>query len=348
MTASPAHVLDLARQRILVTGSAGFIGFSLTLSLLEQGFEVFSFDSINDYYSVELKHRRLKVLGGNKYHHFTQGFLESKADLRACFENAKPDIVVNLAAQAGVRYSISNPQAYIDSNISGFQNILDLCVEYKVKNLVYASSSSVYGMNGSIPFSEQDGVNHPMSMYAATKKANEMVAHSYSNIHSLPTTGLRFFTVYGPWGRPDMAMYLFADAILTGRPIKVFNNGNMRRDFTYVNDIVNGITGAMKRVPQWNENWDSKEADPSQSRAPYRIYNLGNNKPADLLYMIGLIEKELGKEAIKEFMPIQPGDVPESYANIDLAKRDLGFSPATSLEKGVHEFITWFKSYQNA
>ena len=343
---STAHLLDLAKQRILITGSAGFIGFHLTLSLLEQGFEVWSYDAINDYYAVELKHARLKVLGGNKYHQFTQGNLESEAELRACFEAARPDIVVNLAAQAGVRYSIENPKAYIDSNLVGFQNILDMCVEFKVKNLVYASSSSVYGMNATIPFSESNPVGHPMSLYAATKKANELMAHSCSNIHGLPTTGLRFFTVYGPWGRPDMAMFIFAESILAGTPIKVFNNGNMRRDFTYVDDIVHGITQAMKRVPQPDPDWDGQTADPATSRAPWRVYNLGNNKPCDLLYMIGIIEKELGIEAIKNLLPLQPGDVPESFADIDLAKRDLDFSPKTSIEQGIHEFISWFKKYK--
>lgn len=348
MSANPSTpFLDLSTQRILVTGSAGFIGFHLTLSLLEQGFEVWTYDAINDYYDVSLKHRRLEILGGNKYHQFTQGQLENVQDLRALFEKAKPDIVVNLAAQAGVRYSISNPKAYIDSNIVGFQNIIDLCVEYKVKNFVYASSSSVYGMNTSIPFSEHDAVSHPMSLYAATKKANEVVAHSYSNIHGLPTTGLRFFTAYGPWGRPDMAMFIFADSIVNGKPIKVFNNGNMRRDFTYIDDIVFGITQAMRRIPAYDPGWDGNKADPADSRAPWRVYNLGNNKPSDLLYMIGLIEKELGREAIKEFMPLQPGDVPESYANIDLAKRDLGFTPKTTIEQGVHEFVSWLKKYKD-
>lgn len=339
--------LELEKSKIIVTGSAGFIGFHLTRALLDMGLEVWTYDSVNDYYSVELKEKRLDVLSTYEKHHFVRGYLEDKNALKVLFEEVKPHIVVNLAAQAGVRYSISNPKAYINSNIVGFQNILDLCVEYKVKNLVYASSSSVYGMNGSIPFSEHDPVEHPLSLYAATKKANELLAHCYSNIHGLPTTGLRFFTVYGPWGRPDMAMYLFAEAILAGKPIKVFNQGNMRRDFTYVDDIVHGIIQSMKHVPGTDKDWDTVKADSASSRVPWRIYNLGNNKPSDLLYMIGLIEKELGKEAIKDLMPIQPGDVPESYANIDLAKRDLDFLPKTSIEQGVKNFISWFKDYKN-
>lgn len=338
-------MLDLSAQRILVTGSAGFIGFHLTRTLLELGFEVWSIDSINDYYSVALKQDRLKILGGNKYHQFTRAQLEDKPALAQIFDRAKPDIVVHLAAQAGVRYSLTHPQAYIDSNIQGFQNILDECNRAKVKHLVYASSSSVYGANATIPFSEEDPVQHPLSLYAATKKANELMAHSYSNIYGMPTTGLRFFTAYGPWGRPDMAMFLFAKAILANEPIKVFNNGQMRRDFTYIDDIVHGVMEAMKRPPQPDENWDAKTPNPSCSRAPWRIYNLGNNKPCDLMYLIGLIEKELGREATKTFLPLQTGDVPEACARIDLAQRDLNFKPKTTIETGIHEFIGWYKEY---
>lgn len=341
--------IDLSQERIVVTGSAGFIGFHLTRTLLEQGHAVWSFDSINDYYSVSLKEDRLKSLGGNKYHTFRKGHLENRADVAALFADAKPTIVVNLAAQAGVRYSLTNPQAYIDSNLQGFTNILEECKTAKVKHLVYASSSSVYGANTKMPFSEGDAVEHPLSLYAATKKANELMAHSYSNIYALPTTGLRFFTVYGPWGRPDMAMFLFAKAIMEGKPIDVFNNGNMRRDFTYIDDIVAGIIGAMTHPPaNNNSNWDPQIADPSFSRVPWRVYNLGNNKPNDLMYVIGLIEKALGRDAIKNLLPMQAGDVPETYADIDRAHRDFGFTPKTSVEDGVQEFITWFRQYYKA
>lgn len=345
---SPQAGLDLSAQRILVTGSAGFIGFHLTRTLLEQGYEVWSLDCINDYYDVELKKERLAILGGNKYHQFTQCRLEDRAALDDLMLRARPDIVVHLAAQAGVRYSITNPQAYIDSNIQGFQNILDASQKSGVRNFVYASSSSVYGANATIPFSEEDPVQHPLSLYAATKKSNELTAHSYSNIFGLPTTGLRFFTAYGPWGRPDMAMFLFAKAIVAGEPINVFNNGVMRRDFTYVDDIVHGIIQAMKNPAQPDPDWNAMTPNPASSRAPWRIYNLGNNKPCDLLYMIGLIEKELGRAAIKNLMPLQPGDVPEACARIDLAQRDLDFQPKTSIEDGIREFIGWFKSYHNA
>ncbi|HEY8190068.1 MAG TPA: NAD-dependent epimerase [Micavibrio sp.] len=339
--------LDLARQRIVVTGSAGFIGFHVTRALLEQDLEIFSFDAVNDYYSVELKRARLKALGGNKNHHFRQGRLENKADVETLFAEARPDIVVHLAAQAGVRYSMTHPQAYIDSNIQGFANILEECKKAGVRHLVYASSSSVYGGNAKLPFSESDAVEHPLSLYAATKKANELMAHSYSNIFGLPTTGLRFFTAYGPWGRPDMAMFLFAKAITEGNPIDVFNHGDMRRDFTYIDDIVSGVIAAMIHPPAANESWDAAKADPATSRAPWTVYNLGNNKPSNLMDVIGLIEKELGRKAKKNLLPLQPGDVPETCADISRAQRDLGFSPRTPVEEGLKEFISWYKSYFN-
>lgn len=337
--------LDLSNQRIVVTGSAGFIGFHVTRALLEQGHAVWSFDCINDYYSVSLKEARLKALGGNKYHTFRKGHLENAGDVAALFADAKPDVVIHLAAQAGVRYSLTNPQAYIDSNIQGFTHILEESRKANIKHLVYASSSSVYGANGALPFSEGDAVSHPMSLYAATKKANEMMAHSHSNIYGLPTTGLRFFTVYGPWGRPDMAMFLFANAILKGQPIDVFNHGKMRRDFTFIDDIVSGILGVAQHPPEPSNDWDPVKADPSFSRVPWRVYNLGNNKPADLMYVIGLIEKELGREAVKNLLPLQAGDVPETCANIDRAKADFGFAPKTPIEQGIKEFITWFRGY---
>lgn len=338
-------MMDLAGKRIVVTGSAGFIGYHLTRTLLEQGHAVWGFDNVNDYYAVSLKESRLAALGGNKHHNFRKGSLENAADVAALFAEAKPDIVIHLAAQAGVRYSLTNPQAYIDSNLTGFTNILEESRKGNVEHLVYASSSSVYGANTSMPFSETDNVSHPLSLYAATKKANELMAHSYSNIYGLPTTGLRFFTVYGPWGRPDMAMFLFADAIRQGKPINVFNNGDMRRDFTYVDDIVAGVIGAAKIVPAANQNWDGKNADPSSSRVPWSVYNLGNNRPENLLHVISLIEKALGREAVKNMMPLQPGDVPETCANIDRAQRDFGFTPKTSVEDGIARFIEWYKGY---
>lgn len=336
---------NFINQRIIVTGTAGFIGSTLTRALLEQGHEIWGFDNINDYYAVSLKEDRLKTLSDHPHHHFRKGSLESAADVAALFNDAKPDIVIHLAAQAGVRYSLTNPKAYIDSNIQGFTNILEESRKAQVKHLVYASSSSVYGANTSMPFSETDSVNHPLSLYAATKKANEVMAHSYSNIYGLPTTGLRFFTVYGPWGRPDMAMFLFANAIMQGKPIDVFNHGNMRRDFTYVDDIVAGVIGAARTIPTARSDWDSNLADPSFSHVPWTVYNLGNNKPSDLMYVISLIEKELGREAIKNLLPLQPGDVPETYANIDRAQRDLGFVPQTGIEDGIRKFIAWFRDY---
>ena len=340
--------IDLTGKRIVVTGSAGFIGYTLTKTLLEQGHSVWGFDNLNDYYAVSLKEDRLKSLGAHQNHVFRKGALENAADVAALFADAKPDIVINLAAQAGVRYSLTNPQAYIDSNLTGFTNILEESRKGNVEHLVYASSSSVYGANTSMPFSETDNVSHPLSLYAATKKANELMAHSYSNIYGLPTTGLRFFTVYGPWGRPDMAMFLFANAIMEGKPINVFNHGNMRRDFTYVDDIVSGVIGAAKTMPTANENWDGLSADPSSSRVPWSVYNLGNNKPENLMNVISLLERALGREAIKNMLPLQPGDVPETCANIDRAQRDFGFEPKTSVEQGIANFIDWYRAYYKA
>ena len=340
--------IDLTGKRIVVTGSAGFIGYTLTKALLERGHSVWGFDNINDYYAVSLKEDRLKLLAAHGNHVFRKGSLENAADVAALFSDAKPDIVINLAAQAGVRYSLTNPQAYIDSNLTGFTNILEESRKGNVEHLVYASSSSVYGANTSMPFSETDNVSHPLSLYAATKKANELMAHSYSNIYGLPTTGLRFFTVYGPWGRPDMAMFLFANAIMNGQPINVFNHGNMRRDFTYVDDIVHGVIGAAKTVPEANDKWDSMAADPSSSRVPWSVYNLGNNKPENLMNVISLLEQALGREAIKNMLPLQPGDVPETCANIDRAQRDFGFEPKTGVEQGIANFIDWYRAYYKA
>ncbi len=338
-------MLDLHRHRIAVTGSAGFIGFHVTRTLLEQGLEVHSFDAVNDYYDVTLKEARLAALGGNKNHAFHKGLLEDASAMEKFFSAARPDIVIHLAAQAGVRYSLTHPQAYIDSNLIGFQNILDQCRKNAVKHLVYASSSSVYGANGKLPFAESDPAEHPLSLYAATKKANESMAHSFSNIFGIPTTGLRFFTVYGPWGRPDMAMFKFARAILEGKPIDVYNHGNMRRDFTYIDDIVSGILGAARNPPVADDHWDARRADPATSHAPWRIYNLGNNKPASLMHIIETIEAGLGRQAEKNMMDLQPGDVPETCADISRAERDLGFTPATRVEDGIHEFLRWYRAY---
>jgi len=338
-------ILNSTKQRIIITGTAGFIGSHLARTLLQQGHEIWGFDNLNDFSPLSLKQDRLKTLDGFPNHHFRKGSLENAADVASLFTDAQPDIVIHLAAQAGVRYSLQNPHAYIASNVQGFTNILEESRKAQIKHLVYASSSSVYGANASMPFAETDSANHPLSLYAATKKANEAMAHSYSNIYGLPTTGLRFFTVYGPWSRPDMATFLFANAIMNGKPIDVFNHGNMRRDFTYIDDIISGIIGAANTVPAPRDDWDAQAADPSYSRVPWAIYNLGNNKPSDLLYVITLIEKELGREAIKNLLPMQPGDVPETCANIDLAQQAFGFTPETGIEHGIREFIAWYRAY---
>ena len=332
-------------SKVLVTGSAGFIGFHLSKKLIELGYTVVGIDNLNDYYDVKLKEDRNSILLNLENYIFIKGSIEDKNIIDKVFEENNIDYVVNLAAQAGVRYSLINPYAYIESNIMGFLNILEMSRINNVKHLVYASSSSVYGANKKMPFSEHDNVNHPVSIYAATKKSNELMAHTYSHLYNLPTTGLRFFTVYGPWGRPDMAPMLFTNAIVEDRPIKIFNYGKMRRDFTYIDDIVEGIIGAMKNIPQKNEEWDRINMDPSTSYAPYRIYNIGNNEPVELMTFIETIEKNLGKEAKKEMMPMQPGDVEETYANVDDLINDIRFKPNTSIEKGVEGFIKWYKKY---
>lgn len=337
--------IDLKKHRIALTGSAGFIGFHVAKTLLDQGVEVWSFDSVNDYYSVDLKEDRLKILAGYKHHHFRKGFLESKKDVAALFADSKPDIVVNLAAQAGVRHSLMHPHDYVDGNVTGFLNILEESRKANIKHLVYASTSSVYGGNAKTPFSEDDSTDHPSSLYAATKKANEAMAHNYSHLFDLPTTGLRFFTVYGPWGRPDMAMYKFANAIARNEPIDVYNNGDMRRDFTYIDDIVAGIIGAIKNIPAVDSAWDAVKANSATSSAPWRVYNLGNNSASNLMDVIKLIEKAMGREAEKNYMPMQLGDVLVTYANIDRARRDLGFNPKTNIEEGVKKFVEWYKDY---
>jgi len=304
-------------NKILVTGAAGFIGFHVSKYLLAEGKEVVGLDVVNDYYDVNLKYARLKQLEDDGKFSFYKIDLSDKPAVEDLFKKEKPEYVINLAAQAGVRYSLTNPDAYITSNIVGFTNILENCRHNDVKHLVYASSSSVYGANTNMPFSVHHNVDHPVSLYAATKKANELMAHTYSHLYGLPTTGLRFFTVYGPWGRPDMALFLFAKAILKGEPINVFNYGKMRRDFTYIDDIVEGVVRVTKRIPEGNPEWTGDNPDPGTSKAPFKIYNIGNNKPVELQYLIEVLEKALGKKAEKNYMPIQPGDVPATYADVD-------------------------------
>ncbi|MDD2997550.1 MAG: NAD-dependent epimerase [Candidatus Riflebacteria bacterium] len=332
-------------MKILVTGAAGFIGFHLTIYFLKRGDEVVGFDNLNSYYDVKLKRDRLDILQNHQNFSFVQADLSDRPAVEKLFAENHFDRVINLAAQAGVRYSLENPHAYIDSNIVGFMNILEACRHNKIEHLTYASSSSVYGSNTQMPFSVHHNVDHPVSLYAATKKANELMAHTYSHLYGLPTTGLRFFTVYGPWGRPDMALFLFTRAILEGKPIKVFNNGLMQRDFTFIDDIVEGIVRVSDKIAAPNPAWNSDQPDSATSRAPYRIYNIGNNKPVELLRFIEIIEKKIGKEAIKEMLPMQPGDVPATYADVDDLMRDTGFAPATPLESGVSRFIDWYRDY---
>jgi len=332
-------------EKILVTGAAGFIGFHLSKKLCENGYEVVGLDNINNYYDVRLKEARLNILAEFKNFSFEKLDLADEAGMQAFFDRHKFDYVVNLAAQAGVRYSTINPHAYVHSNLTGFLHILEGCRYGKVKHLVYASSSSVYGANTVMPFSVHHNVDHPVSLYAATKKSNELLAHTYSVLYGLPTTGLRFFTVYGPWGRPDMALFLFANAILNDKPIDVYNFGKMKRDFTYIDDIVEGVFRLITKIPEPNLNWKSEAPDPSSSFAPYRIYNIGNNQPVELLKFIELIEENLGKKSIKNLLPIQPGDVPETYANIDSLANDINFKPSTSIEEGIKKFFNWYKNY---
>jgi UDP-glucuronate 4-epimerase len=334
-------------MKILVTGAAGFIGSTLSHRLLERGDEVVGLDNFNDYYNPRLKRDRASRLA--KYSQFTmvEGNLEDRRAIENLFETHRPERVVNLAAQAGVRYSIENPRAYIDANVVGFTNILEGCRNTEVQHLSYASSSSVYGMNTSMPFSIHDNVDHPLSLYAATKKANELMAHTYSHLYGLPTTGLRFFTVYGPWGRPDMAMFLFTQAILEGRPINVFNHGKMLRDFTYVDDIVEGVVRVNDRIAAPNLKWNGNKPDPGTSSAPYRLYNIGNNNPVELMHLIGVLENKLEKKAEKNLMPLQDGDVPATYANVDDLVNDVGFKPSTSIEDGVGRFVDWYRMYYN-
>ncbi len=331
--------------KILVTGSAGFIGSNLSKRLLERGDEVVGIDNLNDYYDVQLKNDRLARL--EPYSNFKNHVvsLEDRDAVENIFKEENIERVVNLAAQAGVRYSLENPHAYIESNIVGFTNILEGCRHNNIEHLVYASSSSVYGANTSMPFSVHHNVDHPVSLYAASKKANELMAHTYSHLYALPTTGLRFFTVYGPWGRPDMAMFLFTKAILEGKSIDVFNYGKMRRDFTYIDDIVEGIIRTLDNTAAPNPDWNSKTPDSATSKAPYKLYNIGNNNPVELMHLIETIEDVLGMKADKNMMPIQPGDVPATYADVDDLINDVGFKPSTSIEDGVGKFVEWYKQY---
>lgn len=330
---------------ILITGAAGFIGFSVSKKLLESGHKILGYDSVNDYYDPALKEARLEILKKFPGFYFQKATLEDKETLQKAFREYRPKRVIHLAAQAGVRYSLTHPEVYVQSNLVGFLNILECCRHNKVEHLVYASSSSVYGANTSMPFSIHDNVDHPLSLYAASKKANELMAHTYSHLYSLPTTGLRFFTVYGPWGRPDMAMFIFAKAILAGQPIQVFNKGEMLRDFTYIDDIVEGVIRVTERIAAPNPQWSGAKPDPGTSRAPYRIYNIGNNSPVKLLHLIEVLGKTIGKEVKMELMPMQPGDVPQTYANVDDLQQDVGFRPATSIEKGVKSFVEWYREF---
>ena len=332
-------------MRILVTGAAGFIGSTLSHRLLARGDEVLGYDNLNDYYDPTLKEARLARLTPQDGFSFVRASLEDRPALEKAFADFKPERVVNLAAQAGVRYSLTNPYAYIESNIVGFINVLEACRHGGVKHLVYASSSSVYGANKKLPFSVQDAVDHPVSLYAATKKANELMAHTYSHLYGLPTTGLRFFTVYGPWGRPDMALFLFTRKILAGEPIEVFNHGNHTRDFTYVDDIVEGVIRTLDRVPGPDPNYDPMHPTAASSSAPYRVYNIGNNDPVKLADYIGILEECLGRTAEKILLPLQPGDVPDTYADVEELSRDTGYKPSTSVAEGVRRFVAWYRDY---
>ena len=350
-------------MKILITGTAGFIGFHLARKLIARGDEVVGLDSLNDYYDVNVKYGRLKETGidhtkveYNKplqsmtcpNYRFVKLKLEDKANLDVLFASERFDRVCNLAAQAGVRYSLINPQAYVDSNIVGFVNILEACRHTEVKHLAYASSSSVYGLNESMPFSTSDNIDHPVSLYAASKKSNELMSHTYSHLFGLPTTGLRFFTVYGPWGRPDMALFLFTKAILEDRAIDVFNYGKMKRDFTYVDDIAEGVMRVIDNPPKGNSQWSGESPDPSSSKAPYKIYNIGNSSPVQLMDFIEAIEKKLGKKAKRNMLPLQPGDVPATWADVSDLVRDMDYKPDTSIEDGISKFIDWYREFYKA
>jgi UDP-glucuronate 4-epimerase len=335
-------------MKVLVTGSAGFIGSALSLRLLERGDEVIGIDNLNDYYDIELKKARLARTLAHAGYTDVRIDLEDREGIAALFGKHQPERVVNLAAQAGVRYSIENPLAYIDTNLLGFANILEGCRHNGVEHLVYASSSSVYGSNTNMPFSVHDNVDHPVSLYAASKKANELMAHTYSHLYRIPTTGLRFFTVYGPWGRPDMALFKFTHNILAGKPIDVFNYGNHRRDFTYIDDIVEGVVRVLDRIPEPDPEWSGDAPDSASSTAPYRLYNIGNNQPVELMHYIEVLEACLGKEAEKNMLPLQAGDVPATYADVADLVRDVDYQPDMSIEQGIARFVDWYRDYYNA
>ena len=332
-------------SKFLVTGAAGFIGYHVCKALLGRGDEVVGLDNLNDYYSVQLKQDRLAKLDGRDRFSFARIDLADRDAMEALFREHRFTVVLNMAAQAGVRYSLENPHVYIGSNVVGFLNVMEGCRHNGVEHLVYASSSSVYGANTRIPFSTHDNVDHPVSLYAATKKANELIAHTYSHLYQLPTTGLRFFTVYGPWGRPDMAIYIFTEAMLAGRPIDVYNHGRMRRDFTYVDDIVEVVLRVADRPAEANTDWTGDAPDPATSAAPYRLYNVGNNQPVELTHLIETLEKCLGIKARRNLLPMQPGDIPATYADVDDLVRDVGFQPRTSIEDGVEKFVAWYRAY---
>ncbi|HZW28295.1 MAG TPA: NAD-dependent epimerase [Trueperaceae bacterium] len=332
-------------RTVMVTGAAGFIGYHLAERLLERGDVVVGVDNLNDYYDVRLKEARLERLGRHPSFAFHRVDLADEDALMAVFAASRPAVVVNLAAQAGVRYSLQNPKAYVNSNLVGFANVLEGCRHHGVEHLVYASTSSVYGANTKVPFSVHDNVDHPLSLYAASKKANELMAHTYAHLYRLPCTGLRFFTVYGPWGRPDMALFLFTKAILEGRPIDVFNHGRMSRDFTYVDDIVEGVVRVVDGRPAPDPDWSGDHPDPGTSNAPYRVYNIGNSAPVELPRLIEVLERELGREAKKNYLPMQPGDVPATFADVSDLERDFGFRPSTPLEEGVRRFVRWYQEF---
>lgn len=336
-----------SKKKILVTGAAGFIGFHLSKRLATDGYAVTGIDNMNTYYDVQLKQSRLDILLKLPGFRFENIDLCDKKNLDRLFTENHFSYVVNLAAQAGVRYSLINPYAYLESNMHGFLNLLEACRHTKIEHLIYASSSSVYGANTNMPFSVHDNVDHPISLYAASKKSNELMAHTYSALYNLPTTGLRFFTVYGPYGRPDMALFIFTKAIVEGKPIDVYNNGKMKRDFTYIDDIVEGVVRLVPRIPAPNKTWNSQHPDPSSSFAPYRLYNIGNNRPVELMHFIEVLEQKLERKAVKNFLPLQDGDVPETFADVDDLMRDADFKPNTTIEAGIEKFVTWYKAYYN-
>ena len=335
----------MSDQAVLVTGAAGFIGFHVAQRLLAAGRKVVGLDIVNNYYDPKLKQARLDILEKNSRFSFVRLDLTDRAAIELLFAQYRFPVVIHLAAQAGVRYSLENPHAYIDANIEGFINVLEGCRHNACRHLLFASSSSVYGANTKLPFSVQDNVDHPVSLYAASKKANELMAHAYSHLYHIPATGLRFFTVYGPWGRPDMAMFIFAKAILEGKPIKLFNQGNMRRDFTYIDDVSEALVRLMDHPPQGNPQWSGDRPDPATSAAPWKIYNIGNNSPEQLMHVVSLLEREFGRTAIKEMLPMQPGDVPATYADVEDLARDIGFRPATTIEDGIARFAKWYRDY---